>query len=350
MKTSFPMYYSVYGRLTGRTMQKTYHFAETVELELEEVSEAEAPLAVSWACSQTLSPMCRHLDPNMSTAGEDGRQHTRYHDGRHWLRITEGHVGSPNGLPVEGRSPGLSTLDFMNRAGQGELGQLMGFGSAGHATKTTLVVGDPAARFEYIAQSGRDRAYALLERLPHRFLSVEGVVYKACNQPSVRLALLKDPVSGRSFPYPVVDTDFERMGKGNHRPKMLPLSMPTEAAYECSLGGPDGDWMKCAVLSLPVIHDPASISSEPEAVLAAGYYLRRYVNAAGHLRILVDVEEYYRRPDSDGKLDFLHLLLDHRMASQTPHSALCGWLKDAISAFEDLEIGLDIGGPAIAGL
>jgi hypothetical protein len=88
MKIAFPVYYGIDGRLPGKKAARTYSFREFLEVDIQELSEEQAPVACVWSPgAERREYEDRPYQTNNGQFDDQGNQVTRWYDGRHWKRI-----------------------------------------------------------------------------------------------------------------------------------------------------------------------------------------------------------------------------------------------------------------------
>jgi hypothetical protein len=182
MHIRVPIGYTIRGTI-GKTT-RTWKFQERVVIEVPDVSAEEAPMAVSWA----VHPNLRDYDPNkysfLGQGGEDGRQFTRWYDGRHWLRLTE---GSAEQYGKPGRYPELTAAGFEGALPKGGGYNILGLNHLSPGDHRKVQV-DPTERFVTVNKSARETALGQLTSAAGSLLSVDGVLHIACAQPAICMA------------------------------------------------------------------------------------------------------------------------------------------------------------------
>jgi hypothetical protein len=162
-----------------------WKFKESPTIEIAEASEEEAPIAVSWPAVTDTSAY-QYLAYSAVGCGDlDGRQFTRWYNGRHWLRLTE---GSADEYRPAGRSPALTGASFEAGFPQGRGYNILDLNSLSPGDYKEAKA-DPTERFVTINRNGRDEAMEILKTASKKLLCVNGVLYVACAQPGVCLEL-----------------------------------------------------------------------------------------------------------------------------------------------------------------
>ncbi|MBY3151177.1 hypothetical protein HFO56_01985 [Rhizobium laguerreae] len=187
MHIRVPIGYTIRGTI-GRTT-RTWKFQERVTIEVPDVTAEEAPVAVSWAAHTDMHGYDPLKHAFLGHGGEDGRQFTRWYDGRHWLRLTEGHT-EQFGKP--GRSPELTVAGFESALLIGGGYNILGLNALSPGRDHRKAQVDPTHRFSTVDRSGRNLALAQLEAATSKLLSVDGLLHVACAQPAICLAKGKD--------------------------------------------------------------------------------------------------------------------------------------------------------------
>lgn len=295
-----PMSYKIHGRLPGRVMPRSYIFAEMIEVAVTDVAPEDAPLAVSWKVPY----LNTHITPSeyRSIWAYDAqqRQHTVFHDGRHWLRLLRETPWS--NIPSEP----VRTADFEAGAEKGAFNGTLGFPVPTQGQRQfEIVAGDPADRFEEIIRNGRSKALEQASGL--EFISVSGVLHMRCDQPCFKLvpAWIIDDRTRVKTRYPVVDTQENRTPRELHsfRIPAVPLSMRDEVLRLC----PEVHEGPADQFEWPAIHLPDAISADEELRLEADYLVQEFLALTqSELNAQYPgLEHYFGKPTVEAKLDYL---------------------------------------------
>jgi hypothetical protein len=185
MHIRVPIGYTIRGTI-GRTT-RTWKFQERVAIEVPDVTAEEAPIAVSWAAHSDLRDYDHNKYAFLGHGGEDDRQFTRWYDGRHWLRLTEGSAAQ-YGKP--GRYPELTAAGFEGALPKGGGYNILGLNHLSPGDHRKVQV-DPTERFVTVNKSTRETALGQLRSAAGSLLAVDGVLHVACAQPAICLANAK---------------------------------------------------------------------------------------------------------------------------------------------------------------
>ena len=324
----FPVTYKVHGMLPGRQQPRSYVFAEFVDLDLVSADKAEAPVAVSWRVARDpridLDGGRRHWDTDVR--GRNGRQYTRYFEGRHWFPMEEEETS--DGYRY---SEPLETDDFLTGFGDYRYNAMFGLDMPTMGAKPVeLVGGDPAGRFGTVTHHGREAAMAISERL--RFLSVGGNLYVACDQPVYRLARARPdgfiPLVNVRERVPGQPTDWKRE-------RYLPLSMPDEVARAC---GPCFRYLEDA--GFPEVHLPESMSRDEDMRVAADFFVREFMVYAKTkpAAVRAGISDYFLLDDAAARLDYLLDYADSWPTLRTRWNCRTELLERAIELLESRSI------------
>lgn len=285
----FPVSYSAYGTMPGRTNRLSYILAEMAEISVMEVDPELAPIAVSWKVPDKFGFNGRQA---MWARDETGRQQTVFFEGRHWVRMLDWTKGDP--------SPPLRTDDFLAGATAGNFNWLLGFPQPTRSRRLTVVDGDPKKQFPEIDTSQRKNATLIARGL--EFISVGGVLHQRCDQPVFRLVIEHlgtgdDKVITTA---PVVDA-FEIRGPISHfaRNECLPLCMEGELRAHC----PNMDEIIGTSFEGPTIHYPESISIADNLRVAADYHVQAFQSQ--HHDLGFHATTFFEMRDIEAKLEYL---------------------------------------------
>lgn len=340
-----PMAYVIKGVLGGQKGIRSHLFAETAEIEIEEVACEDAPVAVSWtvpgAPKEARLDYFNHVESRAYDA--ECRNHTVYHRGRHWLRILHGHVGPSNRNGREWDvSEGITLGEFLGFVDLGRYNDFLGFSPMWEFVKLETVGGDPAGRFTEVRESERPRSLRSLARL--ELLSVDGLIHVACDQPAYALASADNDLVSFRYPYVTARRQFlidnPRIGETRY----LPFSMDDE--FQQYLAAVPAD---VVIPPLDVqIHLPEAISHDEELEVGADYHVRTLSDAVrrARKRQYPDLSQYFGLEDIDEKADFI-------AAARAAWPAVVGGLSAspldmALAMLDEREIALPVhGGSAL---
>ena len=184
MRLTFPIGYDLKGRRPGKRVFRPYRYSELVSVDIPEVDASDAPIAVEWEPPR--GQVGVYDDRDLGCHGETGTQFTRWYEGRHWLRLVEGHaaaIGTPQGHRE--LTPDMAQRCLSEGNGHAAIG-LRRFppGFYGHVSR---VHEDPTSGFEEIRSSDRPAAMLAVGEVPRNLICVDGVLHAACAQPTVRM-------------------------------------------------------------------------------------------------------------------------------------------------------------------
>ena len=176
MIMEIPFKFTVGGRKEGNSINSWSARWDVAQLDIPETTDEDAPIAVEWF-DEDHFPRRRPRREHRPVAS-DGMDHTRYHDGRHWLPvITETLV------PGRGNER-LSARRFAE------------FLSAGECAAPFTILpnskrgeGNPYGGFETIIGSDRELLIGEITAAAADLLVVDGMLYAKASEPRVVLAL-----------------------------------------------------------------------------------------------------------------------------------------------------------------
>jgi hypothetical protein len=346
MRLHLPIHYTVTGRLPGKRTTRGYKFHEVTEVEIADIEPSFAPVAVSWAVNTDTGRSTHMREPRLGMAGPDGGQHTRWYDGRHWVRLLSGFFETPEHKPQRrGVGPALTVGAIEALLAQPECGYLFDLTVPGEiAGSTHMTPSDPASRFTQVRQSTREEAFARASRITSRHIAVDGVVYEACSQPALRLLNMYE-ASGLRHDVVVETTKWSGWDP------VMPLAMFDEAvesalvphAYAVEIHRERLETLRPVHRERletlrPVIHLPESISDEIEAVRRADYLVRRFADAT-KLSESAALKEYSLAYRTDAKLRAMREM-SHSFAAWSAGGHDVSLLEDALATLEESKIDL----------
>jgi hypothetical protein len=292
-----PVSYDIRGTLAGNKAPRQYRFVEFAEIDIEQVSSADAPVSVSWNFLTKPNNMrvdyLNHFE--IRSWDVSGRNHCVYHGGRHWLRLLELHTGkSTQHNAQEGSSP-IRFEGFASRTLKGEFNGIFSFSKMG-AVDHEIVSSDPTPRFSDIKENGRARAFRSLARLS--LISVDGVVHMAGDQPTIAYASADADWVATTFPYVTCRRRALRDNPSTPETLFFPLSV-TPAPLP--LDGLDFE-----------IHLPHAMSADDDAEVAADYNMQALASAVKRARTrrYPDLTHYFELPDTEAKAAFIERVLE----------------------------------------
>lgn len=272
MQFTFNVGYAIQGRPPARKQIRRYRFVERVAVEIPEISSDEAPIAVEWRVPTELKTFNRGDDRRLVSGGNDGKQFTRWYDGRHWLRLVERHSNTAYSSPFEGTT-GLTLPKLMsameNNGGYEAIG-LARFSVKDIGPQPALVDHDPTEKFETLLVNERTEALSKAHAVPSNLLLVDGIVHVACAQPALRLSLKlslnRDRFELGSISGVVIDTQGDLLDgyPGFHQHFSYPLTDWTEI-MEMSQRDSDGSMLSGISNYMVTIHIPESIDPDIDA-------------------------------------------------------------------------------------
>lgn len=265
MQFTFDVGYAIQGRPPARKQFRRYRFVERVGVEIPEISSDEAPIAVEWHVPTELKIFNRGDDRMLASGGYDGKQFTRWYDGRHWLRLVERHASTAYSPPIEG-TPELTLpklMSAMESNGGYEAIGLSRFSVKDIGPEPVLVDHDPTGKFETMLVNERTEALSRAYALPSNLLLVDGIVHVACAQPALRRDRFDfGPISGV-----VVDTraNFLDGYFGFHNQHFSYSLTDRAEIMEMSSQDGDGSMLKAISDYMVTIHMPESIDPDIDA-------------------------------------------------------------------------------------
>ncbi|MBY3151138.1 hypothetical protein HFO56_01790 [Rhizobium laguerreae] len=338
----FPVSYSAYGTMPGRTNRLSYTLAEMTEISVLDVDPELAPIAVSWKVPDRFG---FNGGQAMWARDETSGQHTVYFEGRHWVRMLDWTKGDP--------SPPLRTDDFLAGATAGEFSWLLGFPQPTRSKRRfTVVDGDPKSQLPDIDTSQRHNAKLIARGL--EFISVGGVLHQRCDQPVFRLIIehLGTEDNKLIATAPVVDA-FESRGPRNYflaRNEIIPLFMENELSAHCPLM----DRIIAVPFEGPTIHVPEAISIADNLRAAADFYVQTFLlqsQDVGFHRALHDrkfPETFLQMRDVEAKLEYLAEQVGAWGNAAEKLGLSTDALYRAIEYLDNVPISVDLGSQSVA--
>ncbi|MCZ7860929.1 hypothetical protein O9X98_05885 [Agrobacterium salinitolerans] len=263
MRIQFPIQYEIDGVKTGNRVASRYAYRELVEVDIREMAEAHAPVAVEWRPRPLKSPH-RHATSDCNVSGPDGVQLTRWHDGRHWQRLCEGHFsqGMHRGALVSARRFEELLLDPSRR---GDVTNAMGMRlfqgtTVPRRTKWHNADSDPTDQFRSMKWDGRADAMIKLEKTVNGLMSIDGVLYRRSFEPYLSVIVL-----GRMETLPIREIGIEAKESARWNAKnahaMLSLN-DWDAAVAFALGDerPTAEITSVIESVRPQVHMPETLS------------------------------------------------------------------------------------------
>lgn len=334
----FPVTYTIHGHLTGRQQPRSYLFAEMAEASITDVAPEDAPVAVSWKVPISSRDITPWPLRRMWAFDTDQRQHTRFYDGRHWLRVL---ADQPfHNAP----SVPLAASEFAARAESGLFNNCLGFAVPTKGQrKFEVVQQEPSERFVQHYDSDRRYAVALAKDLA--FIAVDDVLYVKADQPCYRLAPFTDS-SGNIAHMPVVHpfTSGERRSFDKARVTPLPISMRDEVIRRCRSANPFSDVSHAGQFEWPEVHLTESMSADYDLEMEADYYVQEFqagmVSRCKSTCPLLD--SYFRQTSHAHKLSYL-LRSEHEFKDMSSRLGISTrTLFQAIEALDGISIELQL--------
>jgi hypothetical protein len=308
MHIRVPVGYQIRGTL-GRTT-RTFKFQERITIEVPEVTDEEAPVAVSWAAHTDMYGYDRLRHAFLAQGGDDGRQFTRWYDGRHWLRLTEGHAQQ---YATPGRYSELTAAGFEGALPTGGGYNILGLNALSPGRDHRKVEDDPTDSFSKINRSGREDALDKIRAATRALLSVDGVLHVACAQPATCLARGKND-SPEGYLLHVDTRPNVVDGKEYIRDEVLVFGLDEweEMSHTAIRGSADRPRVTERLAALePTVHLPESINPDVLTVRTADtlvkrFFLETYPRAT-------HVHRYFDNDEPIAKEEFLRgFLAEHR--------------------------------------
>lgn len=342
MLMRMPVGYTIRGTI-GRT-QRTWKFQERPMIEIAEVTSEEAPVAVSWPAHTDLTAHGRLKYNFLGQGGEDGLQLTRWYNGRHWLRLTE---GSTEQYGEAGRTPNLTVARLEEGFTEGRGYNILAMNPFSPGGGHRKMEGDPREKFVTINRSGREEALARLAAAAETLLSVDGVLHVACAQPGACLALADSDSTETNVVHvdtrgPVVD--------GNQyltsHTLVFGLYEWDEIADIEIRGSRDRENTRARLEALrPTVHLPESIDPDILTVRAADTYVKRFVLDC--YPRMVRLHAYFDLPNMVAKEEYLRGMLAENRNAWEAEGLPVALLDLADEAFADatVELGANLSLP-----
>jgi hypothetical protein len=334
----FPVTYNIHGFLLRRQQPRSYLFAEMAEVSITEVAPQDAPVAVSWKVPIS----SRNITPwelrRMWAFDTDQRQHTRFYEGRHWLRVlADQPFHDAPSIP-------LAASEFAARAESGIFNSSLEFAVPTKGQRKFEVVHqEPSDRFMKHYDSDRHRSLARAAGL--QFISVDDVLYVRCNQPCYRLVPFAAHSGGITH-MPVIHpfATGERRGFEKTRVSALPLSMRDEVIRRCPVANPISDSSHGGQFEWPEIHLPESMSDDYDLEMEADYYVQEF--QAGMVSRCKStypcLDFYFNEKNPEGKLEYLSRSEDDFKDMSSRLGISTRTLFQSIEALDGMSIGFPL--------
>jgi hypothetical protein len=185
MNIVFDIGYDIKGRKPGNKLALNYRFKETVSAEITEIPANEAPVAVVWTARKVLEQRWKLYDADLTCGDVNSKMLTRWHAGRHWLRLVEGNCGKAS---ATSDSRELTTEVVTRATEQYSAGTLRMLGLNKYVPRSAKENPNPTGVFEHVAHDERDEVMEAVSAISDNFISVEGVLHVACAQPAIRVS------------------------------------------------------------------------------------------------------------------------------------------------------------------
>lgn len=338
MLLRIPLRYGVKG--TRGRATRTFNFQETFTIEVPEVSSHDAPVAVAWQADDSLEDFSvpKYFMGFTGHAGLDGLRLTRFFDGHHWLRLTE---GARRAFDPPNQSPDLRRDAFEDGFPSGWGYQFLGLDDFRCDQPTRKTEGDPADGFVSVTDNGREKAIAALEKGATALLCVDGVFHMRCTQPVI--SLMQAGTTTRVSKTLHVETRREvvegmpKVGKSN---AILPLDQWDEAVdMVVRESGDRHETFRRLSRLRPVVHLPESIDPEFDRMVRADSFVREFTRMSNLVSIQV-AANYFRQPDIAAKESFLcDLLAAHRVPWEADHYPVA-YLDEALDILSGARVEL----------
>nr|WP_250807784.1 hypothetical protein [Neorhizobium tomejilense] len=173
-----PFKYEISGRKEGRELNSKSARWEFARIDVPNVSSDDAPIVVEWTEADDLQRSSFNAD-KAPVLADDGRQHVRYYDGRHWLPVLASHVAR-NGY---NHRLGASQFSYFIRNGDtiGALAPPMDY------QRRPIPKGndDPYAGYATVNSSNRNENIAQIAKAYEDFLVVDDMVYTLAAEPKI---------------------------------------------------------------------------------------------------------------------------------------------------------------------
>lgn len=338
---TIPVTYTVKGIPFGKKAYKEDLYAEFREVSVYEVDTADAPVAVSWRVPGIPQHDVRfdyltHFE--VGTCDDDGRNHTVFHQGRHWLRLLTSHLrGGRSSRGRWGDGTPLLVEDFLGQAVDGKFNALFGFDQFYGRPPLATSGEDVTPRYLTVRENSRDRTMRSLDRLS--LISVDGVLHMACNQPMIALPSADYGMARHVFPY--VTARYRSLWDNPHADdtRFLPFSMVDELQRHT-------DAMPEYFVQTDhdmIVHHGPSFSNDAEIEVAADYNVALVYTATSRARkkSYPDLAGYFRLHDLEAKAGFLE---DARSQWADDKGGVSPALLDqALALLDERSIGMTLG-------
>lgn len=274
MLLSFRVGYVIRGN-KGR-LNRSYNFAETVTAEISETTESEAPVAVSWHTPKNLSPFPMPTYAHLRASDETGRQFTRFYEGRHWLRLVEGHISQSYSI-----TPELTGAAFAHGLAEGRGFDILGMARNAPGVHKR-VEGDPSSQFASTTVNTREHAMRKLDLAFSDLLLVDGVLHVACAQPAICMTDALGESDDTCVLY--VETRKEFTDGSQKRHLVYSLDGWEDASAMVVRGSMNRARTEANLSDLaPTVHLPFSIDPEVVAKRTADTLVKQFLNETSHV-------------------------------------------------------------------
>ena len=192
-KIQFEYGFDIRGRKVGNRVSTTTRFKEPVELEIREVASIEAPIAVIWNARKKIHPSATSYDRELLCADKSGQMHTKWYEGRHWLRLVKSHSGGK--ISEDGSEDGSAEFSleaFKKDLGRGRQRLFEMIGLRHHLPTSTKSVDQAESLYLDIQANTKEQASQAIERLSKDMVIIDGVIHIACAQPGLRVTKPSD--------------------------------------------------------------------------------------------------------------------------------------------------------------
>ena len=248
MRMRCPIQYEIHGTTETNRRPARYAYREVVEVDICDVCETDAPVAVEWVPDlNSVADRLAYSDRVVS--GPDGMQLTRWHEDAHWQRLCDGHFyGRRSNGPLVTVGDLESMLSSPTQDSAARVA--IGLSTKAKTTRIAEVGGDPRGRFTSIRTDGRELAMDELEKATGGLISVDGIVHRKCLEPFICLQI--DADRDGAF---VCDLGIEATAGA--------LWGPTSTTYAFFGLGDRAKALQYVNDTLAVGRSPPSISAEP---------------------------------------------------------------------------------------
>lgn len=185
MLVDFPLFYTIVGRKPGRRNALSYRVHEYTSLEVREVDGTDAPIAAVWSQpSHGLPWKVAGQRTNQGKSDPDGRQMTRWFEGKHWKRALVADTSHIDPLKKM-RLPVLDMTTFQRLLPTGRVHRALGI--LHRIVPSKQVSGGGVVDFDEIRSTTLETEKCRAENALANCISVDGELYVKCLEPYIRV-------------------------------------------------------------------------------------------------------------------------------------------------------------------